>query len=45
LLSLREADAQVLQQAVDAAVVFTHPTEAGREGAQAMAAALAWLIK
>eukprot|EP00775_Hariotina_reticulata_P014163 gene14163-14304_t len=43
-LAYRDVDAQVLREAVDTAVVFTHPTEQGREGAQAVAAALAWLV-
>jgi ADP-ribosylglycohydrolase len=44
-VAYRDAPVEVLRQAVDAAVVFTHPTERGSEGAVAIAAAVAWLSK
>jgi ADP-ribosylglycohydrolase len=44
-VAYRDASADVLREAVDAAVVFTHPTERGSEGAVVIAAAVAWLIK
>lgn len=44
-VAYRDASADVLREAADAAVVFTHPTERGSEGAVAIAAAVAWLTK
>eukprot|EP00879_Flechtneria_rotunda_P001631 GHRR01001791.1.p1 GENE.GHRR01001791.1~~GHRR01001791.1.p1 ORF type:complete len:649 (+),score=181.74 GHRR01001791.1:2802-4748(+) len=44
-LAYRNAPVDMLSQAVDAAVLLTHPTEQGREGALAIAAAVAWLTR
>eukprot|EP00878_Enallax_costatus_P020388 GHUV01021547.1.p1 GENE.GHUV01021547.1~~GHUV01021547.1.p1 ORF type:complete len:392 (+),score=136.05 GHUV01021547.1:23-1198(+) len=44
-IAYREASSEVLGAAVDAAVLLTHPSEEGREGAAVIAAAVAWLMR